>query len=186
MTAPAPYSPGPATGTRVEKADGPSWTLVVVRTIRHAPEKVWTALVDPAQLSQWAPFDADGSMATAGATVKLTTVGAPSPHVTETVITRAESPRLLEYNWGGNPMRWELEPVAGGTRLSLWSSIDRRFIAMGAAGWHICLDVLDASLTDAPIGRMVGMEVMKFGGWQRLLAEYSQEFGVEMPKWGQG
>jgi len=30
-----------------------------------------------------------------------------------------------------------------GTRLTLWHNIDRRFIAMGAAGWHICVDVLD-------------------------------------------
>jgi hypothetical protein len=24
---------------------------------------------------------------------------------------------------------------------------------------------------------------MKFGGWQRLNAEYSKQFGVEMPSW---
>jgi hypothetical protein len=39
---------------------------------------------------------------------------------------------------------------------------------MGAAGWHICFDVLDHALSGTPIGRIVGPEAMKFGGWQRL------------------
>jgi hypothetical protein len=30
---------------------------------------------------------------------------------------------------------------------------------------------------------MVGAPVMNFGGWQRLTAEYSQQFGVEPPSW---
>ena len=79
--------------------------------------------------------------------------------------------------------RWELEAVGGGTRLTLWHSIDRRFISMGAAGWHICFDVLDHLLSGTPIGRMVGADAMKFGGWQRLNAEYAKQFGVEPPGW---
>ena len=73
-------------------------------------------------------------LGTAGATVKLTTVGAPTPQVSETTVKRADAPRLLEYNWGGNDIRWELEPLGSGTRLTLWHNIDRRFISMGAAG----------------------------------------------------
>ena len=100
--------------------------------------------------------------------VKLTTVGAPTPQVSETTVKRAEAPKLLEYSWGGNDMRWELEPLGSGTRLTLWHNIDRRFISMGAAGWHICFDVLDRLLAGEPIGRIVGAEAMKFDGWQRL------------------
>ena len=32
-----------------------------------------------------------------------------------------------------------------------------------------------------PIGRMAGMEVMKFDGWQKLHGEYAREFGVKTP-----
>jgi hypothetical protein len=64
-------------------------------------------------------------------------------------------------------MRWELEALGGGTRLTLWTNIGRRFISMGAAGWHICFDVLERLLAGEPIGRIVGLEAMKFG-WQRL------------------
>ncbi len=79
-------------------------------------------------------------------------------------------------------MRWELEPVgASGTRLTLWHNIDRRYISMGAAGWHICFDVLERLLEGHPIGRMVGLETMKFDGWQRLNAEYAKQFRVENP-----
>jgi hypothetical protein len=113
----------------------------------------------------------------------LTTVGAPGPHVTETTIKRAEAPRLLEYSWGGGDLRWELEPLAGGTRLTLWHNINRAFIAMGAAGWHICFDVLARFLGGEPIGRIVGPDAMKFGGWQQLNAEYSEQFGVKTPSW---
>jgi uncharacterized protein YndB with AHSA1/START domain len=167
----------------MQKQEGETWTLILVRELRHSPEKVWQALTDPVHLREWAPFDADGSLGTVGNTVKLTTVGAPRLYVTETTVTRADAPRMLEYNWGGNDMRWELEPLGDGTRLTLWTSINRRFIAMGAAGWHICFDVLDHHLGGQPIGRRVGPEARKFPGFQRLHAEYAELFGIEMPKW---
>jgi hypothetical protein len=94
-------------------------------------------------------------------------------------VTQADPPKVLVYNWGGNDLRWELEGQGGGTRLTLWTSIPRAFVAMGAAGWHICFDVLDRLLGGAPIGRIVGGEAMQFGGWQRLHAEYAKQFGVE-------
>jgi uncharacterized protein YndB with AHSA1/START domain len=173
------YAPGPASGAHIEK-DGEKWTLVLVRELRHSPKKVWQALTDPAQLREWAPFDPDKNMGAAGTTVKLTTVGAPTPHITETRVTRADAPRLLEYNWGGQDIRWELEALGGGTRLTLWHNIDRRFISMGAAGWHICFDVLDRHLSGNPVGRIVAGEAMKFGGWQRLNAEYAKQFASEL------
>ena len=179
----AQYNPGPARGAQMRQEEGVNWTLILVRELRHAPEKVWQALTDPAHLREWAPFDADGSLGTVGSTVRLTTVGASTPHVTETTVTRADAPRALEYKWGGNDMRWELEAVGGGTRLTLWTSINRHFIAMGAAGWHICFDVLDHLLAGQSIGRIVGPAAVKFGDFQRLHAEYAKQFGVEMPKW---
>src|SRR5258705_5911256 len=176
------YTPGPARGAQIQK-DGEKWTLVLVRELRHAPEKVGQALTDPAHLREWAPFEAEGSLGTVGSTVKLSTVGTPTPQVSETKVTRAEAPKVLEYGWGGNDVRWELEPLGSGTRLTLWHNIDRRFISWGAAGWHICFDVLERFLAGEPIGRIVGPEAMKFDGWQRLTAEYAKQFGVETPGW---
>lgn len=182
MTAREKYTPGPAAGAEIRK-HGDNWTLVLVRDFRQSPGRVWNALTDPAELREWAPFDADRNIGTPG-TAMLTTVGAPSPHVTESRITRADAPRVLEFNWGGQDIRWELEPHGnGGTRLTLWHNIDRRFVAMGAAGWHVSLDVLQHALDGDPIGRIVGQDAMKFDGWQRLHAEYAKQFGVELPNW---
>jgi uncharacterized protein YndB with AHSA1/START domain len=177
MTTHQQYAPGPANLARVQK-DGDSWTLVLVRQLRHAPEKVWLALTDPAQLREWAPFDADGNLGIAGATVKLNTVGTPTPMISETTIKRADAPNVLEYSWGGGDLRWELEDFGGGTRLTLWHSIDRRYIAMGAAGWQICFDVLDHALSGTPFGRLVGPKTMHFEGWQRLRADYAKQFDM--------
>jgi uncharacterized protein YndB with AHSA1/START domain len=150
-----------------------------VRDLRHPPAKVWRAITQPEHLREWAPFDSDQSLGTTGATVKLTAVGAPQPVVTETQVKRAEEPKLLEFNWGGQNIRWELEPKDGGTRLTLWHNINKGFIAMGAAGWHICFDVLDRLLAGNPIGRTVGPAAMQVDGFARLNAEYSKQFGIE-------
>lgn len=174
------YRPGPAAGARVDKG-GERWLLVVERELRHAPEKVWRAITDPSELREWAPFDADRSLDGPGP-VKLSTVGAPQVQVSETRVTRAEAPHLLEYDWGGQSLRWQLEALpAGGTRLTLWHAIDPKYIAMGAAGWHICLDVMDHLLAGDPLGRIVGADAMKFE-WPRLHTEYSALFGTTPPQ----
>jgi uncharacterized protein YndB with AHSA1/START domain len=181
MTSPEPYEPGAAFGAEVKK-EGEKWTLVLVRELRHAPETVWQALTDPEQIREWAPFDADRNLGAVGP-VTLSTVGAPKPNVSETQVKRADPPKLLEFSWGGQDIRWQLEPLGAGTRLTLWHNIDRGYISMGAAGWHICIDVMDRHLAGRPIGRMVGPETMKFAGWRRLNAEYAKQFGVEIPGW---
>jgi len=176
MTTGEKYAPGPAAGIKVQKTEGDTWTLVLVRDLHHPPAKVWEALTDPEQLREWAPFDSDRNLGTVG-TATLSTFGAP--HVTQTHVKRADAPRVLEYDWGGGDIRWELEPRGGGTHLTLWAQIDRRWIAMGAAGWHICIDVMDHLLDGQPIERIAGPEAMKFDGWQRLNKEYAVQFGVK-------
>jgi uncharacterized protein YndB with AHSA1/START domain len=168
------YTPGPASGAQVRK-DGDKWTLILVRQLGHTPEKVWQALTDPSHLREWAPFVTDGNLGTVG-TVNLTWMGTPTP--LETKVTRADAPKVLEYN----QTRWELEAFGGGTRLTLWHSIDRRFIAWGAAGWHIAFDVLDRLLSGTPIGRIAGGDAVMSEGWQRLRDEYAKQFGVATPK----
>ena len=176
MTNAETYTPGPA-NAQVRKDAGDKWTLILVRELRHAPEKVWQALIDPAQLREWAPFEVDKSLDTVGTTVKLTWVGAPMPF--DVTVTQVDPPNLLEFG----DIRWELAAQGGGTRLTLLSAIDRRYISMGAAGWHISLDVLDRMMGGNPIGRIAGGDAMKFAGWQRLNGEYAELFGVKAPSW---
>ena len=120
MTAPPEYTPTAAYGAEVRQ-DGDKWTLVLVRELTHPPDKVWRALTEPEHLRAWAPFDADRSLGQVGS-AKLTTVGMPTPQVSETKITRADAPKLLELNWGGQDMRWQLEAISSGTTPSGASS----------------------------------------------------------------
>jgi len=173
------YEPGPANRAHIRK-DGKTWALVLVKELRHPPEKVWRALTDPAHLREWAPVDASVNLGSIG-TATLTWVGAPSP--IETRVTRADAPRVLVYTTGENEMRWELEDRDGRTHLTLWTVIDRRFISMGAAGWHIAFDVLERLLDGTPISRIAGAAAMQFDGWQRLNTEYAEQFGVALPTW---
>jgi uncharacterized protein YndB with AHSA1/START domain len=98
MTDREQYTPGPAYGAQIRKDgvqnDKDKWTLILVRELRHSPEKVWQALTDPAHLREWAPFVTDANLGTVG-TVKLTWVGTPTP--IETRVTRADAPKVLEY-----------------------------------------------------------------------------------------
>ena len=102
MTDREQYTPGPASGAQVRK-DGEKWTLILVRELRHSPEKVWQALTDPAHLREWAPFEADGSLGTVGHG-EAHLGGNAHAAVSETRVTRADAPKVLEYNGysGGN------------------------------------------------------------------------------------
>ncbi len=97
---------------------------------------------------------------------------------------RAEAPRLLEYSWGGNDLRWELEPLrADGTRLTLWHNIDRGFISWGAAGWHICFDVLDRLLAGEPDRthrRRRGDEVRRLAAIERRVRKAVRSRNVQL------
>lgn len=176
MASRAEYMPGPASGARAEK-DGERWKLILVRELRHPPARVWEAITDPEHLREWAPFDSDRNLSSEGATVELTWTG--TGRASEARVTRAEAPTLLEFG----DMRWELEPLGPdkrnpGTRLTLWHMIAGRYVTWGAAGWHICFDVLDLWLSGAPIGRIAGGDAMQFG-FVRLVEEYTKEFGLE-------
>jgi len=179
MTEGDQYTLSPAYGAQVKKdgleKDKDKWTLVLVRELRHSPEKVWQALTETAQLREWAPFVVDGNLDRVGKTVKLTWVGNPTP--IDTTVTQSDAPRVLEFG----DIQWELEALGSGTRMTLWHKIDRRFITWGAAGWHIGIEVLDRLLSGTPTGRIVGADPIKSESWKRLVGEYAKQFEVEPP-----
>ena len=78
------YEPGPAREAQVKK-EGDKWTLILVRELRHSPEKVWQALTDPAGWSAAYPGcsisngDMNGSSTTDGDDVQMFAGGLMSP-----------------------------------------------------------------------------------------------------------
>jgi len=86
-------------------------------------------------------------------------------------ITRLDPPRLIEWLWTADftppqPMSWAIEPAPGGSLLILRQKMaDEGVIARTTAGWHVCLDRMQAALEDRP-----GQDHMT--SWQPLFVRY--------------
>ncbi len=178
---PHELEPGPLAQVECH-TDGERWTLVFVRDIRHAPAKVWAALTNPEQLRQWAPFDPERDLSSLGPTVLKMTDGDATEEY-PAIVSRAEPPRLLEYTWGDDLLRWELAPHGVGTRLTLRHSMESRdWVPRTAAGWHLCLVVVERMLDGRPVGRIVGSEAKKYG-WERVHDAYAAALGIAGKGW---
>ncbi len=156
-------------------ANGADWVLIVDRNLPHPPEQVWAALTRADQLRIWGPFSSSRDLVSAGP-VTLTDLGVAEPSETEAMVQEAVSPRLLVLDWGADTLRWELAAVGAGTRLTLRHRFaDRAQAASYAAGWHLCLRALAASLDGRPLPSVVGENALQHGyhdlhdGYGRLL-----------------
>ena len=171
------FRPSPPREVTVREEDG-RWTVVYVRDLAHPPDAVWEALTDPAELQEWAPFDAPRSLAVPGP-LTLVMAGGDGSERTPAEVLRADRPRLLEYTWDADRLRWELAATPTGTRLTLSHTVaDTSWLSKVTAGWHICLDVAERWLDGAPVGRIVGDDARK-RGWEPLNAEYARRLGVD-------
>jgi len=169
------FQPGPLADVHCHMDAGRP-TLVMVRHLRHAPSKVWSALTDPAQLREWAPFAPDRDLGQLGAATLSMTDGQDATF--PATVRRCEPPTLLEYTWGNDVLRWELEAVEHGTRLTLHHTVDDpTSVAKVAAGWHVCLVVAEHLLDGQPIGPIVGENAMNYG-WQGLHDGYATKLGI--------
>jgi len=131
-------------------------------------ETVWQALTDRRSCANGRPSTPMGAW-DVGTKVKLTTVGAPTPHVTETTVTRADAPKVLEYTGVGR--------YAVATR-SRWGrhapdAVDQHRIA-ATSRWvprvaHLLRCAGPPAWAEPPRPH-VGLDAMKFGDWQRLRA----------------
>ena len=147
------------------------------RRLAHAPEKVWKAITDPAELTHWFPQDVEGTFAP-GARLRFVFRGAP-PVLDGKVIEdfkgevlEIDPPRLIAYTWGEDILRWTLTPDGDGCLLVFTDSLaDRGKAARDGTGWHVCLDGLQARLDDraAPDGDR----------WTELYERYRADFGPQ-------
>jgi uncharacterized protein YndB with AHSA1/START domain len=167
---------GPLAPIRTEPA-GDGWTLVFVKEFRHPPEKVWAALTDPEQLDAWSPFRPDRDLASTGKATLMMIDKEESVPMEAEVLT-AEPPALLEYTWGTDLLRWELDEIDGGTRLTLRHTVRARDeVPRVAAGWHMCLVVAGRLLDGDPVPVVRGSEAMDHG-WQDLHDGYAEKLGI--------
>ena len=146
-----------------------NWQVRFTRNLRHSPDKVWRALTEPERLAAWFPTEIIGER-TDGAPLRFEFRNGEGPGFDGTMIT-CMPPRLLEFAWGEDVLRFELEPDGPGTVLTLTDTIGQLGKASrDSAGWHVCLERLDFALAG---------EAKEPTSWKTLNAIYVERFGPE-------
>jgi uncharacterized protein YndB with AHSA1/START domain len=114
---------------------------------------VWQALTDPAKLPEWL---APGRIELAeGGVARLDF--ADSGTVIDSRVSAYEAGRLVEYSWSSpgepaRPVRWQVAPEAGATRLTLTVTVPAsEDPGRACAGWEAHLEMLQAALEGVPI-----------------------------------
>jgi uncharacterized protein YndB with AHSA1/START domain len=157
----------------IEQVDDGRWQLRFTRTLPHPQEKVWRAITEPDELAAWFPTTIEGDRAT-GAGLRFSfpdSVGL-APFDGEMLAYEPES--AMEFRWGPDVVRIELRPAGEGTELTLLDTLEERGkAARDGAGWHTCLDALEAALggDDAASAQM--------GTWSAVHPHYVESFGPE-------
>jgi uncharacterized protein YndB with AHSA1/START domain len=156
----------------LEHFDDGRWQLRFTRELRHPPEKVWRAITQPEHLAHWFPTTIEGDRAP-GARLRFSFPGGQAPPMDGEMIAY-DPPSLMELRWGPDILRLELRPVADGTELTLLDILEERGkAARDGAGWHVCLDALEADLSgDQPV-----REAMS--SWHDVHPHYVESFGPE-------
>jgi uncharacterized protein YndB with AHSA1/START domain len=151
------------------------------RSLPHSPERVWQAITDPAEIRQWFPAAVDYEQRV-GAPMSFR-FDDPDAPPTDGEVTALDEPRLFAFDWGGEQLRFELEPAGDGCRLLFTHFLSERIqAARDAAGWDMCLRQLD---------RLLAGEDAKAPGigatpeWRELYDKYVEEglpSGAEVPE----
>lgn len=156
---------------RLEQA-GDRWQLHFTRRLPHPPEKVWQALTEPEHLKEWFPTDIEGERKE-GATLRHVFRNDEAPDMSGEMLVY-DPPSVLEFTWGEDTLRFELQADGDGTVLNLVDVLED--VGKGArdgAGWHVSLDGLEQHMRGAPT-RTQDMHV-----WRPVHDAYVKSFPPE-------
>jgi|ERR1700722_18143344 len=156
----------------LERGEG-TVTVRFIRQLAHPPHKVWRALTEADHLNAWFPTTIEGEF-TAGAPLVFRFTELAMPPMGGLMIA-CEPPKLLEFTWDDETLRFELDAHETGTRLEFTAT----FAAVGkaardAAGWHVCLDLLPGAIDGEP--RQPAREAER---WREVHPKYVAAFGPD-------
>jgi uncharacterized protein YndB with AHSA1/START domain len=156
----------------LNELDGGRWQLRFTRTLPHPIEKVWQAVTEPEHLANWFPTTIEGARE-AGAALRFTLPEGQGPPFDGEMLA-FRPPTLMEFRWGTDIVRLELQPSDTGTVLTLLDTLDDRGKgARDGAGWHACLDALERELQGDPAARDA------MNRWSEVATHYIESFGPE-------
>ena len=156
----------------IEQVDDGRWRLRFTRTLRHQQTKVWRAVTEPEQLAAWFPCTIEGQRAP-GAKLRFAFPEGVAEAIDGEMLAY-EPESLIEFRWGPDVVRIELRPVGEGTELTLLDTLEERGkAARDGAGWHTCLNALEATLD----GDADSREHMN--AWAEVHPHYVESFGPE-------
>ena len=122
------------------------------RRLSHPVEVVWRAITESDELEHWFPSRVEVDELGPGAemTFRFENMPLDAPSTMTGRVTAFDPPRLFEFYWGDDHLRFELEPVQDDEDASLLRLTvllgARDKAARDAAGWHVCLDRLEQRL----------------------------------------
>jgi uncharacterized protein YndB with AHSA1/START domain len=141
------------------------------RALDHPVARVWSAITEPDGLAAWFPFDIEGERATGAPLRFVFREGEGEPF--EGAMVEFDPPSVMELRWEDDEtLRLEVAPRGSGCVLTLINRFDEiGKAARDAAGWHACLDALEAHLDGKPLDSSER--------WQSVHPGYVERFGPE-------
>ena len=174
-----------ADGLVETSADG-SAMISFERRLAHPPERVWSAITDPAQVIRW--WGELSAELRPGGDFELRWLNEDEEARSvgwRGTLTEYDPPRVLETTgvwghedevWGANnaTLRFELNPDGDGTLLRFTNTLEKlpdEFRTKTAAGWHWHLDTLADLLDGKPDRKLWDIE-----GWEPIHELYEAKY----------
>jgi uncharacterized protein YndB with AHSA1/START domain len=154
-------------GTLEQASTG--WRLRFTRELAHPAERVWRAVTEAEHLQAWFPMRIHGDWVVGGPLTFADPEGRGLEFTGK--VLAYQPPSVLEFSWGPDVLRLEIEARGAGCFLTLLDTFDELGkAARDAAGWHVCLDLLAAHLDGGgPAGPT----------WSQIHPDYVTAFGPE-------
>lgn len=141
---------------RIEKVDN-NYLAIYERHLKHPVENVWAYLTDNEKLPKWfSELRVDELRE--GGVIKF---DMGDGTLDELTILDLKLNSILEFSWWVDTVRFELSPESGGSSLRLIEKIHTitEYTPRDLAGWHVCLDVIEALLDGRSIERKEEWEI---------------------------
>lgn len=130
---------------------GQGYIAYFERYLEHSARDVWSWLTENDKLAQWFPELRIDDLREGGA-VRF---DMQNGTFEELKIIGLRPGSVLEYAWGGDQVRFEIHPEAGGCRLILIEKLVKitDHTPKDLAGWHVCLNVIQKLMNGQAVER---------------------------------